>query len=549
MRKFSSVRRLIVLLTIFILSGTASAQTITLKAAQVSGVTGAWGSVSFGQTITDPIVVAGPLSYADTQPAGVRVRNVTPTGFQVQAQEWDSQDGTHGAESLSYVAVAGGRYTLDLDGKVVLAASASVTGGGFQTKTFSQPFPTVPIIIATVVTQNEVSAVAVQIKDVTTTNFKIRLWEQEANSQSHVAETVHYLAWSPGSGTVNGLDFQVGSRTADHNFATATFSPAFASMPAFVAGSQTVAGAEAYSLRYQGLGTGSVQVRLQEDDSFDTEFFHVLETVGYLAITTAAGGGNQAPDGVIDTPAEAGTPDITITVGGSVNFTGTGTDPDNNTPLTYLWDFGASGIAQSTAQDPGSKVFNTAGTFTVIFTVTDNLGLADPTPATRTIQVNAAGNQAPNGVIDTPAEAGNPDITITVGGSVNFTGTGTDPENNTPLTYLWNFGTSGIAQSTVQDPGSKVFNTAGTFTVTFTVTDNLGLADSTPATRTIQVNAAGNQAPNGVIDTPAEAGNPDITITVGGSVNFTGTGTDPDNNTPLTYLWDFGSLGDCAEHA
>ena len=53
-----------------------------------------------------------------------------------------------------------------------------------------------------------------------------------------------------------------------------------------------------------------------------------------------------------------------------------------------------------------------------------------------------------------------------------------------------------------------------------------------PATRTIQVNAAANQAPNGVIDTPAEAGTPDVTITVGQSVNFTGTGTDPDSNPP-----------------
>ena len=64
-----------------------------MKAARVSGVTGQWGSVSFGQTITDPIVIAGPLSNFDTQPAGVRVRNVTATGFQVQAQEWDAQDG------------------------------------------------------------------------------------------------------------------------------------------------------------------------------------------------------------------------------------------------------------------------------------------------------------------------------------------------------------------------------------------------------------------------------------------------------------------------
>ena len=96
MRNFSSTRWLIVLITIFILSGTASAQTLTLKAARVSGVTGQWRSVSFGQTFTTPIVVAGPLSNFDKQPAGVRVRNVTATGFEVKAQEWDSQDGVHG---------------------------------------------------------------------------------------------------------------------------------------------------------------------------------------------------------------------------------------------------------------------------------------------------------------------------------------------------------------------------------------------------------------------------------------------------------------------
>ena len=60
------------------------------------------------------------------------------------------------------------------------------------------------------------------------------------------------------------------------------------------------------------------------------------------------------------------------------------------------------------------------------------------------ITVNAA-NQAPNGVINTPAS----NVTITAGQSVNFTGTGSDPDNNTPLTFLWNFGSgSGVANST-----------------------------------------------------------------------------------------------------
>jgi PKD domain-containing protein/carbohydrate binding protein with CBM4/9 domain len=129
-------------------------------------------------------------------------------------------------------------------------------------------------------------------------------------------------------------------------------------------------------------------------------------------------------------------------------------------------------------------VFNTAGTYTVAFTVTDALGLADPTPATRTVTVTA--NQAPNGTINTPTA----NVTIAAGQSVNFTGTGSDPNNNLPLTFLWNFG-GGATNSTVEDPGAVVFNTAGTYTVTFTVTDGLGLPDPTPATRVVTVNAPG----------------------------------------------------------
>ena len=79
---------------------------------------------------------------------------------------------------------------------------------------------------------------------------------------------------------------------------------------------------------------------------------------------------------MINTPAS----NVTITAGQSVNFTGTGSDPDNNTPLTFLWNFGSgSGVANSTAEDPGNVTFNNVGVFAVNFTVTDSLGLADPT--------------------------------------------------------------------------------------------------------------------------------------------------------------------------
>ena len=101
--------------------------------------------------------------------------------------------------------------------------------------------------------------------------------------------------------------------------------------------------------------------------------------------------GNQAPNGVIDIPAG----DVTITVGQSIDFSGTGSDPDGD-PLSFLWEFGAgSGISDSTQEDPGLKQFDNVGTFAVTFTVTDDKGLADPTPATRTVTVQSSGAVIP----------------------------------------------------------------------------------------------------------------------------------------------------------
>lgn len=90
-------------------------------------------------------------------------------------------------------------------------------------------------------------------------------------------------------------------------------------------------------------------------------------------------------------------------------------------------------------------------------------------------------NLPPTAAIDTPAN----DVTITAGQFVNFTGTGSDPELQ-PLTYLWDFD-GGATNTTQQDPGNVTFDTPGTYTVTFTVSDG---TNSVSATRTVTVNAA-----------------------------------------------------------
>jgi len=98
------------------------------------------------------------------------------------------------------------------------------------------------------------------------------------------------------------------------------------------------------------------------------------------------------PDGAIDTPAD----DVSIETGESVDFTGSASDPDGATPLTFRWDFDG-GAPDSSDEDPGPVTFDTAGTYTVEFNVTDATNLPDPTPDTVTVTVTDPATVPPGG--------------------------------------------------------------------------------------------------------------------------------------------------------
>jgi glucose/arabinose dehydrogenase len=114
----------------------------------------------------------------------------------------------------------------------------------------------------------------------------------------------------------------------------------------------------------------------------------------FKVLGSPVGSGNQAPNGTITQPAG----DVTIQAGETVTFAGRGADPDNNTPLSYRWQFDDASIAEATVARPGAVRFNTPGVYTVSFTVSDAKGTADPTPATMQVTVRDAGSP-PSGVI------------------------------------------------------------------------------------------------------------------------------------------------------
>lgn len=91
------------------------------------------------------------------------------------------------------------------------------------------------------------------------------------------------------------------------------------------------------------------------------------------------------PTGAVSSPSA----NVTITAGQSVYFSGSGTDPDG-TVTAYSWTFPGGTPNSSSLATPGNVIYSSPGSFTAALTVTDNAGLTDPNPPTRTVTVNPA---------------------------------------------------------------------------------------------------------------------------------------------------------------
>jgi PKD repeat protein len=219
----------------------------------------------------------------------------------------------------------------------------------------------------------------------------------------------------------------------------------------------------------------------------------------------------QFPDVSMLSPAS----DITVNEGESVSFQGNAAG--GKAPLSYSWDF-SGGAANSDVQSPGNIIFQNAGTYPVTFKVTDADG--DTDSAAITVTVVKLGELVAS--IISPVS----NITINEGESVSFQGSAAG--GKAPMSYSWDF-SGGAANSDAQSPGNIIFQNAGTYPITFSVTDADGNTDS--AAITVTVVKLGELVAS--ITSPAS----NITINEGESVSFQGSAAG--GKAPMSYLWDF----------
>ncbi len=203
-----------------------------------------------------------------------------------------------------------------------------------------------------------------------------------------------------------------------------------------------------------------------------------------------------------------------------VQFSGsTSSDPDG-TIANYAWNFGDG------TTDIGSLVwhrFSTAGTYVVTLTVTDNDGAT--ATQTQTVQVGPV-NAAPT------ANFSMLPLAPTIGEWVRFDGTGSTDSDGSIASYQWSFGDGSSPVS-----GAVVYHqfaSAGSYSVTLTVSDNEGATDA--ATQTVGVGVV-QQPPVALFAfTPAAP-------VVGQSVAFDATTSYDPDGIVVSYAWDLDGNG------
>ena len=179
--------------------------------------------------------------------------------------------------------------------------------------------------------------------------------------------------------------------------------------------------------------------------------------------TATIGQGNQAPIADANNPYNG-------TVGIPLDFDGShSSDPDGDI-VAYEWNFGDGSTGTGVTS---THTYTSAGTYNVTLTVTDDKGATDS--ISRTATIIEQDNQAPI------ADANNP-YNGTVGVPLNFNGSHSSDPDGDIVAYEWDFGDGSTGSGVTP---THTYTAAGTYTVSLTVTDDMGATDSTTRTATI----------------------------------------------------------------
>ena len=192
------------------------------------------------------------------------------------------------------------------------------------------------------------------------------------------------------------------------------------------------------------------------------------------------------------------------------SFDASGSFDSDGSISSYSWSFGAAGITTS-------NTFASAGTYNVTLTVTDNNGATNAVSHAVTVTAPPV-NIAPMASFTSTC----------TNLSCAFDGSASSDSDGSIVSYSWSIGGTGIT-------ASKTYASAGTYSVTLTVTDNSGATNS--ATNNVTVTAA----PTNIAPIASFTSN-----CTNLSCTFDGSASSDSDGSIVSYSWSIGGTGTTA---
>ena len=286
--------------------------------ASIGAVSG--GSLSFTQVTFPETFATTPLVFSQATetgpaPATVRIRAVTPSGFQIAAVEPPGSSGAHPSMTLAYVAAIPGRFRFQdgtnfeagfVDTTTVQAAPGVGGPTGWNALSFLQPFTAAPALIAQLQTTANsdpgadpsvpfIPWLTVAVDNLSGNGVSVALERSEAAAGAiNTPERIAYLAMTADRhGTLTDSDnaaLAYDSRRAvaaaqgyDDGCFDVAFTAPFAGAPLAISHGTSRNGNNGGWLRRCGVTAATIRVHVDEDVSADAERSHIAEDVGSLA--------------------------------------------------------------------------------------------------------------------------------------------------------------------------------------------------------------------------------------------------------------------------
>jgi RHS repeat-associated protein len=259
---------------------------------QITDLTHITQTIELAHTFRNPVVFMQPPSYNESDQTVVRILDVQADSFTVVLHDAPNKTPSHTTETVSYIVLEEGQWELPNEdllevGTVSTSATRSASPAAWESVSFISSFTATPVILSQVQTYNDPHWVKTRQHNASSTGFSVALEEDQVQTLPHGVERIGWLAIEPSRGEwgIHNYEVYTTGVEVNSNWYTQNFSPSlFTEPPRFVGTITTYIGWDTAYLRYQNLVSGSVQIKIEEDTTYDSEVSHGKEDIAYLAI-------------------------------------------------------------------------------------------------------------------------------------------------------------------------------------------------------------------------------------------------------------------------